>query len=167
MSAKVVSDWFYDGTGMNSISLQVVASHILVHASLDHTVLHFPAATLMLRRACSEKRCRERRRFRTGAPVVTVECNVRWSSASARLVRARHCLFRRMFGVVIPATTGSMIGDCCLVLRRVGVCGLCSTTLTNNTRSAQKLMQLLIFEKHRNRLPILCRLVVEVRCPLR
>ena len=99
--------------------MQGVASHLLVHVSFVHVVLLFPAASLMIHRACSEKGCRDRRRFRPGAVVVTmvcsvwcvvcgvwcvvcgvwcVVCSVCWSSASSKRTSARHCLFRRMSG---------------------------------------------------------------------
>ena len=70
---------FFDGIGINSISLQGVSSHLLVHAPFVHVVLLFPAASLMMYRACSEKGCRD-----PGAVVVTMVCSVCWSSASAR-----------------------------------------------------------------------------------
>ena len=80
-----------------------MASHLLVHTSFVHVVLLFPAASLMIHRACSEKGCRYRRRFRPGAVVVTMGCSVCWSSASARRASARLCLFRRVSGGRYPS----------------------------------------------------------------
>ena len=88
--------------------LQGVASHLLIPASFVHVVLLFPTASLMIHRACSEKGCRDRRRFRPGAVVVTIVYSVCCSSASARRAVGRYCLFRRMSGSVIPVTTDSM-----------------------------------------------------------
>ena len=160
---------FFDGIGINSISLQGVSSHLLVHAPFVHVVLLFPATSLMMHRACSKKGCRD-----PGAVVVTMVCSVCWSSASARRASARHCLIRSISGGVIPVSTGSMTvgvrciltpgGGCCLVLRQVGVCRHCGTKLANNTRPEQKQVRLLIFEERQSVLPILCRPVVEVSC---
>ena len=52
--------------------------------------------------ACSEKGWRDCNRFRTGMLALTM------SSASARRDRAKHCLFLRMSGGIIPLTTCSM-----------------------------------------------------------
>ena len=159
MSAEFVSNWFIRWDRDKSLSLQGVASHVLDQASFVHVVLLFPAASLMIHRVCSENGCRDRRRFRKGAVVVTIVCSVCWSSASARRASATHCLFRRMYGGVTPVTTGSMTvgvdrmhprtpgGGCCLVLRQVSVCGHCDTTLENSTRPKQKQVRLLIFEE--------------------
>ena len=58
--------------------------------------------------ACSEKGWRDCNRFRPGVLAVTMLCSACWSSASARRDKARHCLFLRMSGGIIPLTTGSM-----------------------------------------------------------
>ena len=46
--------------------------------------------------------------FRAGAIAVTMLCSARWPSGSAWRGKARHCLFLRMSGGIIPLTTGSM-----------------------------------------------------------
>ena len=58
--------------------------------------------------ACSEKGWRDCNRFRPGVLAVMMLCSACWSSASARRDKARHCLFLRMSGGIIPLTTGSM-----------------------------------------------------------
>ena len=154
-----------------------MASHLHVHASFVHVVLLFPAASLMIHRVCSEKGCRDRRRFRPGAVVVTMVSSVCWSSASARRASARHCLFRRMSGGVNPVTTGSMAvgvdrmhpdtrrrllfiaasSRCVWALRHHTSAPHCGTTLGDNTRPEQKEVRLLIFEERQSVLPFLCR----------
>ena len=100
---------FFFGIGIHSLSLQGAASHLLNQALFVHVVLLFPTASLMIHLAYSEKVCRDRRCFRPDAFVATMVCNLCWwSSASARRASASHCLFRRMYGGVIPVTTGSM-----------------------------------------------------------
>ena len=83
-------------------------SHLVFQVPSAHTLLVFPWASLFSCLACSEKGWRDRSRFRPGALVVTVSCSVCWSSASTRRDKARHCLFLRMSGGIIPLTTGSM-----------------------------------------------------------
>ena len=67
---------FFGGIEINSLSLQGVASHLLVHALFVHVVLLFPAASLMIHWACSEKGYRDCRHFRPGVVVVTMVCRV-------------------------------------------------------------------------------------------
>ena len=57
---------------------------------------------------CSLKGWRDCNRFRPGMLAVTMLCSTWWSSASGRRDKARHCLFLRMSGGIIPLTTGSM-----------------------------------------------------------
>ena len=71
---------FFDGIGIDCLRLQGMASHVLVQALFVYVVILFPAASLMLHRACPEKRCRDRRRFRQVAVVVIMVCSVYWSS---------------------------------------------------------------------------------------
>ena len=131
---------FFGGIGIHSLSLQGVASHLLDQALFVHVVLFFPTASLMIHLAYSEKVCRDRICFRPDAVVATMVYNLCWwSSASARRASASHCLFRRMYGGVIPVTSVSIgctrtpDGGCYLVLRQVGACGHCGTTLRHHT----------------------------------
>ena len=168
---------FFGGIGIHSLSLQGVASHLLDQALFVHVVLFFPKASIMIHLAYSEKVCRDRRCFRPDAVVATMVCNLCWwSSASARRASASHCLFRRMYGGVIPVTSVSIgctrtpAGGCYLVLRQFGACGYCGTTLRHHTaaphcgttlantiRPEQKQVRLSIFQERQSVLRILCR----------
>ena len=46
--------------------------------------------------------------FRSGVFAVTMSYSVHWLSASARLDKTMHCLFRRMAGGIMLLTTDSM-----------------------------------------------------------
>ena len=116
--------------------------------------------------ACSEKGWRDCNRFRPGVLAVTMLCSACWSSASARRDKARHCLFLRMSGGIIPLTTGSMkVGvdrmhpdtsrRPLFRVHRVDVCGHFDTTLVSNTRLGQRQVLLLMLEVHQSVLPIL------------
>ena len=93
---------------MNVFNRQHVMSHLVSQVPSAHALLVFPRASLVSCLACSEKGWRDCNRFRTGVLAVTMLCSACWSSASARRDRARHCLFLRMSGGIIPLTTGSM-----------------------------------------------------------
>ena len=91
----------FDGVWMNVLNRQRVVS-------LFVSQVHSARALLASCFVCSEKGWRDCNRFRPGVLAVTMLCSACWSSASARRDKARHCLFLRMSGGVIPLTTGSM-----------------------------------------------------------
>ena len=90
---------------MNYLNRQRVMSHLISQAHSTHALLVFPRASLVSCLACSEKGWRDCNRFRPGVLDVTMLCSARWSSASARRDKARHCLFLRIPGGIIPLTT--------------------------------------------------------------
>ena len=129
--------------------------------------------------ACSEKGWRDCNRFRTGVLAATMLCSACWSSASARRDRARHCLFLRMSGGIIPLTTGSMkVGVDRMhpdtsrrpLFRAASsrcVCGHFDTTLVSSIRLGQRQVQSLMFGVHQSVLPILYQPIFEVGCTVR
>ena len=128
--------------------------------------------------ACSEKGWRDCNRFRPDVLAVTMLCSACWSSASARGDKARHCLFLRMSGGIIPLTTGSM---------KVGVDRMhpdtsrrplfraassrCVWALRHHTgeqySAGANEVLLLMFGVHQSVLPILFQPIVEVTCTVR
>ena len=121
---------------MNYLNLRCVMYHLISQVPSAHALFVFPCASFISSLAISVKGWRDCSRFRPRALVVTMSCSVWWSSASARRDNARHCLFLRMSGGIIPLTTGSMkigcirtpVEGCCSELHLVDVCGHFNTT---------------------------------------
>ena len=108
VTARSCPTGLLDGVWMNSLNRQRVMSHLVSQVHSAHALLVFPCASFVSCLACTEKEWWDCSRFRYGALVVTILRSVWWSSASAPRDKARHCLFLRMSGGVIPLTTGSM-----------------------------------------------------------
>ena len=125
--------------------------------------------------ACSEKGWRDCNRFRPGVLAVTMLCSACCSSDSARRDNARHCLFLRMSGGIIPLTTGSMTVGVDRMHPDTSRRPLFRTASSRcvwalryhtgeHTRLGQRQVLLLMFEVHQSVLPILYQPIVEVNC---
>ena len=96
-----------DGVSMNSLNRQCVVSHLVFQVPTGHALLVFPCERHWLVDWLVQRKGGGIVVAFVLALAVTMLCSVCWLSAAARW-KARHRLFMRMSGGIIPLTTGSM-----------------------------------------------------------